>query len=168
MWYYCFISPRIYSGNIKLPEVWACYIVRFISVGECLGLLTRNSYYWSHSSSDHHVKSLVWDALLKCEIFQRGRMSSFWKTTRLNKNKHLFLQFHATKYLHPYALHPYTLTLVCGIDHYAVNRPTYITFRQLTTLLTYTSCYIHTQPPLTSLHSYATMYILKCFLLKTK
>ena len=28
----------------------SCWIARSISVGECLGLLTLNSYYWSHTS----------------------------------------------------------------------------------------------------------------------
>ena len=37
--------------------------VRFISVGGCLGLLTRNSYFRSHTSSDHQVQFLVQDEL---------------------------------------------------------------------------------------------------------
>ena len=37
--------------------------MKFINVGECLELLTRISYYLSHTSSDHQVQFLVLDEL---------------------------------------------------------------------------------------------------------
>ena len=49
--------------EVLLPEEWACYIVRFISADECLGLLTRNYYYLSYTLSNHQVKFLVYEEL---------------------------------------------------------------------------------------------------------
>ena len=49
--------------------------MRFISVCECLGLLTRNIYYLSHTSSDHLVKFLVWDDCAQSNKQCRGKFS---------------------------------------------------------------------------------------------